>query len=184
MEFTSARPDIVQAINQRWLLKFWNDTRDGRTLPVWQQLDGRELAAMAENLSFTDVVRGNGEQRYLIRYHGKRIGEAYGSDCHGRHLDEIIPESYRDAALATYHQVVDGRRPVYTSFNTVDRAGRVVHFERLLLPFGSDGKSVDRILASLETVCPDGAFDNRNLMVARRTPSSFSVCAVIDPMAG
>jgi len=183
MEFQSARPDIVQAINQRWLLKFWNGTRGERPLPVWQTLDGRELSAMAENLSFTDVIRRNGGQRYLIRYHGKRIGEAYGSDCHGRYLDEILPESYRDAALATYHQVVAGRYPVYTSFNTVDRSGRMVHFERLLLPFGKDGETVDRILASLEMVCPDGAFDNRNLMVARRTPSSFAVCAVIDRMA-
>ena len=181
MQFQSARPDVIRAINQRWLFKHWNDTRGARTLPAWQELEGRAFAAMSANLSFTDVVAADGRPRFLIRYHGSRIGEAYGANCHGKYLDEILPATFRDAALATYWQVVEGRQPVYTAVDTHDSDGRVVHYERLLLPFGRDGANVDRILASLEMVSPDGAFQARTLMKSGKTPSGFAVCATIQP---
>lgn len=179
MQFRSAGPDVIRAINQRWLLKFWNDCRGGHALPVWRDLEGNELAAMADNLSFTDVVAAPDGPRFLIRYHGKRIGEAYGSDCHGKHLDEILPANFREAALATYRHVIASKAPFYSAFDTPDRAGRPVHYERLLVPFSYDGNEVDRILASLEMVSLDGAFELRDLMTSSRTPSAFSLSASI-----
>ena len=132
MQFQSARPDVIRAINQRWLFKIWNESRGrAQPLPTWRDLEARELAAMSPNLSFTDVVGTDGDTRFLIRYHGARIGEAYGSDCHGKYLDEILPAAYRDAALATYRQVVATRHPVYTTVEIADRDGRIVHYERL-----------------------------------------------------
>jgi hypothetical protein len=181
MQFQSARPDVIRAINQCWLFKHWNESRGPRTLPKWRALESRELTAMSPNLSYTDVVGTDGGARFLIRYHGSRIGEAYGSDCHGKYLDEILPAAFREAALATYRQVVETRHPVYTTVETPDRDGRVVHYERLLLPFGHDGANVDRILASLEMVSPDGAFHASNLMTSGTTPSSYAVCATIPP---
>jgi len=87
-------------------------------LPEWQALEGREFESMLANLSFTDVVATDSRPRFLIRYHGARIGEAYGSDCHGKYLDEILPANFRNAALATYWQVVETRHPVYTAVDT------------------------------------------------------------------
>jgi hypothetical protein len=181
MQFQTARPDIIRAINQRWLFKYWNQSRGAKALPAWQDLDGREFAAMSANLSFTDVVKTADRPRFLIRYHGSRIGEAYGSDCHGKHLDEILPATFRDAALATYWHVVAARQPVYSAADTHDKEGRLVHYERLLLPFGRNGADVDRILASLEMVSPDGAFEARNLMTSGKTPSRFELCVAIEP---
>ena len=39
-----------------------------------------------------------------------------------------------------------------------DPAGRIVHHERLLLPFSHGGAEVDRILASIEAASPEGPF--------------------------
>jgi hypothetical protein len=183
MHFQAARPDVIRAINQRWLLKYWEEARGGERLPPWRELKDRAFGAMSANLSFTDVVGSNGDMRFLIRYHGSRIGEAYGSDCHGRHLDEILPAAFRDAALATYRHVVTTAQPVYTSVDVSDSDGRLVYYERLLLPFGRDRTHVDRILASLELVSPDGAFNRRNLMTST-TPSAFKVCATIQEANG
>jgi hypothetical protein len=57
--------------------------------------------------------------------------------------------------------------------------GRIVHFERLLLPFSRGGVAVDRILASLETVSPEGAFDNRDILKSSPKPPAFALCATI-----
>jgi hypothetical protein len=147
-------------------------------LPVWQGFDSDELAAMAENLSFQDVIRNEGgEARFLIRFHGRRISEAFGSVCQGKFLDEILPAQYRDKALSTYRQVLATSLPVYTVADTQDRDGRIVHYERLLLPFSHNGGAIDRILASLETVSPEGAFDNCDIMMSK--PPTFALCTTI-----
>jgi hypothetical protein len=55
--------------------------------------------------------------------------------------------------------------------------------ERLLLPFSRDGETVDRILASFEFICPDGAFDNYELMKAPSAPPMLRLSATIAPQA-
>jgi hypothetical protein len=48
-----------------------------------------------------------------------------------------------------------------------------------LLPFSQGGTQVERILSSLETVSPEGSFDNRNLMTSPGRPPAFALCATI-----
>jgi hypothetical protein len=49
----------------------------------------------------------------------------------------------------------------------------------LLLPFGRDGAAVDRILASLETVSPEGAFEHRDILKSAKKPPAFALCTTI-----
>jgi hypothetical protein len=180
MEFMSSRPDVVRSINQRWLLNYWNKLRVGNLLPKWQALEIEELAGTLESLSFQDVVGADEAARFRVRFHGKRIAELYGrTDCMGKFLDEILPPSYSNAAHATYHQAVASKLPIYTVADMRDRAGRIVHYERLLLPFADQGEAVSRILASLETVSPEGAFETNGLMQSPPKPPAFALCTMI-----
>jgi hypothetical protein len=180
MEFMNSRPDVVRSASQVWLLKTWNRLRGVRRLPLVQDLELDELAAVSETLSFNDVVAVNGSARFRVRFHGKRVGEAYGSaDCHGKFLDEILPAAYLNAALSTYDQVIAARLPVYTVADMRDQAGRIVHYERLLLPFSQQGLEVEGILASLETVSPEGDFEHRELMKSPPKAPAFALCTTI-----
>jgi len=179
MNFADAGPDVVRSVNQRWLLKYWSRLRTGRSLPTWQGLEADELVRMSENLSFSDVIAANGHPRYLIRFHGQKIAETYGSNCRGKFLDAILPTTIRETALATYQHVLTTHHPVYTIADTSDRNGRLVHYERLLLPFGRDSTTVDRILTSLETVSPEGAFEAQGLMRQPSLHPVFTLCASI-----
>jgi hypothetical protein len=181
MNFTSSRPDVVRSSSQRSLLSYWDRLRGANAVPIWEGFNAEELAAVAESLSFQDVVGTDGRARFLIRFHGKRIAEAYGSFCQGRFLDEILPPRFRDAALATYQRVLTTKLPVYTIADTNDRDGRIVHYERLLLPFSHDGVAIDRILASLETVSPEGEFDNRDVLKSPLKAPAFALCTTIQP---
>jgi hypothetical protein len=180
MQFIESRPGVIRSINQRWLLNHWSRIRADKVLPAWQGLEADELVRMTENLTFSDVVQTTTGVRFLIRYHGERIAAAFGSNCRGRYLDEILPPAIREPALETYRHLLADRRPVYNVVDVNDRDGRPVHYERLLLPFGRDHETVDRVLASLETVSPDGAFEHRNLMNLPTLKADFAVCAVID----
>jgi hypothetical protein len=182
MNFTAARPDVVRAINQRWLLKFWKRHLGAHRIPQWQAVEAENLSRMSDSLSFLDVTGTNSGMQFQVRFHGETIGRVYGSpDCRGRYLSEIIPASRRAEGLAPYKQAVADGCPVYTIHDVTDSAGRVVHFERLLLPFARDGKIVDRILASFEFVCLDGAFDGRALMQIQSATPALRLSARIEP---
>jgi len=184
MNFVVARPDVVRAINQRWLFKFWNRHLGNQSVPRWQAVEAENLTAMSANLSFLDVTGRDGNARFQIRFHGATIGQVYGSgDCRGKYLDEIMPAARHTEGLAPYRQAVDSGRPVYTIHDVADRNDRLVHFERLLLPFAADGRTVDRILASFEFICADGAFDGHELMTSQSAPPVLRLSATIEPAA-
>ncbi|MDO9411612.1 MAG: PAS domain-containing protein [Pseudolabrys sp.] len=180
MQFTVGRPDLVRAINQRWLLKFWMRNVRQDAVPRWQTVEAENLASVKANLSFVDVIPGE-PARYRVRFHGDTIAKVYGSvDCRGKHLDEIIPPQRYGESQATYSEALRGRRPVYTIHDLIDGEGRLVHYERLLLPFGSDGATVDRILASFEFICADGAFDAQKLLMKQAQPPVLKLAATIE----
>jgi hypothetical protein len=182
MQFAAARPDVVRAISQRWLLNFWQRHLGAHRVPRWQTVVAEDLSRLSSNLSFLDVVGGNGGLRFQIRFHGEMIGRVYGSaDCRGLFLHESKPEPQRAQALAPYRQTVANGRPVYLVQDVADRQGRLVHFERLLLPFSHDGANVDRILASFEFVSPDGGFENWDLMGTQTAPPALRLSATIEP---
>jgi hypothetical protein len=181
MDFSVARPDVVRAINQRWLLKFWMRHLGVHSVPQWQAVEAEDLSRMSANLSFLDVIARAGSARFQIHFHGATIGQVYGSaDCRGKYLDEIIPTAGHADGLAPYRQAVHGACPVYTIHDVTDRTGRLVHYERLLLPFAADGRTVDRILASFEFICADGAFDGRALMKSQAAPPTLRLSATIE----
>ena len=184
MEFVNGRSDVVRAINQRWLLKFWKRHLGDHRVPQWQVVTAESLSSLSSNLSFLDVSSFNGSSRFLFRFNGATIGQAYGAtDCRGKYLDEIMAPSCLSAGLFAYETVVNDGCPIYTIQDIADCEGRLVHFERLLLPFAANGQTVDRVLASFEFVCLDGAFDIRDIMHVQPAPPKLRLAAKIEPHA-
>ena len=184
MNFAVARPDVVRAINQRWLLKFWKRHLGTHRVPQWQVVETENLTRLSANLSFLDVTGSDGNVRFQIRFHGAAVAQVYGAtDCRGKYIDEIIPVANHATGLAPYHRALEGGHPVYTIRDITDRNGRLIHFERLLLPFARDGENVDRIMASLELICLDGAFDGPDLLKLQTVPSALRLSATIEPQA-
>jgi len=180
MQFTPARPDAVRAINQRWLLKFWTGHLDGARVPRWQSVNPNDLASLSDHLGLLDVT-GDTPPRFRIRFHGHLIAKVHGpKDCRGHTLDEVLPEHVRADAIAPYAQAVQSRTPVYTIQHVSDGAGRVVQYERLLLPFAHDGKTVDRILGAYEFICDDGDFDAQALINAATSVPTLRLAVTID----
>jgi hypothetical protein len=115
-----------------------------------------------------------------MRFHGPRLAVMLGSiEGEGKFIDDFLPPSYLGSAVATYREVVRTRRPVYTVADMRDPTGRIVHHERLLLPFSTDGTRVDRILASIEPRSPEGPLELRDLMKSPARGPVIALCATI-----
>lgn len=181
MEFSVGRPDIVRAVNQRWLLKFWKGHLGPHRVPQWQSVNVEKLSAFSANLSLLVVSGGGDQARFMVRFNGTVVGKAYGAgDYRGKYLDDIIPPPFQAEGLLPFLQTVRDGCPIYTIQDLTDRDGRLVHYERLLLPFAGDGERVDRILASAEFVSLDGAFDGHNIMQTQATPPALRLAAKVD----
>jgi len=183
MEFAIAEPGVVRAINQRWLLKFWKRHAGDGITPPWSAIEAENLTRLSENLSFLDLT-GEGEvKRFQIRKHGAGVAKVYGGDCSGRFLDEVIPRERHKTGLMPYYRAYSTGLPIYTICDVRDKDGRIINFERLILPFSSGGHAVDRIVSCFEFICEDGGFDNAALVKLHQGAPTLRVCAMIEPQA-
>jgi hypothetical protein len=101
--------------------------------------------------------------RLTIESDGTLMSNAYGSTGKGRYLDEYLGARLAPFVMPIYYQCVKRALPVYTIADIDDIYGRIVAYERLLLPFAGSG-DVMHIIASLKTISEDGGFEIRNLM--------------------
>lgn len=180
MEFILSGPDIVRSDHQRRLLDYWASRRGSESLPAWRGLNPAEIAVPFDYLAWMEVVEVNGTARFRMQYHGPRLIEALGPvEGVGRFIDDFLPPSYLGAALSTYREAVRTKGPVYTVSDMRDPTGQIVHHERLLLPFTTDGIRADRILASIEAASPEGPFELRDLLRSPIRPPVIALCTTI-----
>ena len=180
MEFESANPTIVKSIKQRDLLNTWLRLyARAQLLPRIEEYQPERLADELPDLVYYTVDAAHLPPRLLIQSDGTRMSVAYGHTGKGRYLDEYLGVKLASVVMPVYHECLKRALPVYTISNIDDIYGRLVAYERLLLPF-SDGGNVTHVIASLKTICEDGGFEIRNLMRGNDTLPTTKLCAVID----
>ena len=164
LEFESAQPSVVKSIKQRDLLNTWLRlyARD-QSLPRMDEYQPERFEDELPDLVFFTVNANEQPPRLKIDSDGTRMSSAYGNTGKGRYLDEYLGARLGPIVMPIYYECIARRLPAYTISNIDDTYGRIVAYERLLLPF-SDGGNVTHIIASLKTISEDGGFEIRNLM--------------------
>ena len=164
MEFQSAGPSVVKSIKQRDLLNTWLRlyARE-QSIPRMSEYQPARIEDELPDLVFYTVDTGSQPPRLTIQSDGTRMSSAYGNTGKGRYLDEYLGARLAPIVMPIYYECIARHLPAYTIANIDDIYGRIVAYERLLLPFSDDG-SVTHIIASLKTISEDGGFEIKNLM--------------------
>jgi hypothetical protein len=164
VEFESANPSVVKSIKQRDLLNTWLRlfARE-RLLPRIEEYQPARLEEEVADLVYYTVDTVNWPPRLTIQSDGTRMASAYGHTGKGRFLEEYLGPRLAPIVMPIYHECIARRLPVYTISHIDDSYGRIVAYERLLLPF-SGADNVTHVIASLKTISEDGGFEIRNLM--------------------
>ena len=180
MEFASANPSIVKSIKQRDLLNTWLRlyARERQT-PRIEEYQPERFEDELPDLVFYTVDTAELPPRLTIQSDGTRMSSAYGNTGKGRYLDEYLPANLVPVVMPVYYEGIARSLPVYTIANIDDIYGRIVAYERLLLPF-SEGGAVTHMIASLKTISEDGGFEIKNLMRGNQTLPVAKLRAVID----
>jgi hypothetical protein len=180
LDFESANPSIVKSIKQRDLLNTWLRlyAREQK-IPDIRDYRPERLEDELSDLVYFDVNAGKEPPQITIQSEGTRISAAYGHTGKGRPLEDYIGAPLVPSVMPVYHECVRRALPVYTIAHIDDVHGRVVAYERLLMPFGQNG-AVTQAIASLKTISEDGGFEIRNLMRGNDTLPRPKLRAVID----
>src|SRR5882757_1124704 len=164
LEFESAQPSVVKSIKQRDLLNTWLRLyARTQSLPRIDEYQPARIEDELPDLVFLTVDMREQPPRLMIQSDGTRMSDAYGHSGKGRYLDEYLGARLAPIVMPVYYACIARRLPVYTIAYIEDIYGRVVAYERVLLPFW-DGGNVSHILASLKTISEDGGFEIKNLM--------------------
>jgi hypothetical protein len=164
LEFESAQPSVVKSIKQRDLLNTWLRLyARNRSIPWISEYQPERIEDELPDLVFYTVDASAQPPRLTIQSDGTRMSTAYGNTGKGRYLDEYLGGKLAPVVMPVYYECIARRLPAYTIANIDDSYGRIVAYERLLLPF-SEGGNVTDIIASLKTISEDGGFEIRNLM--------------------
>jgi hypothetical protein len=179
LNFESANPAVVKSIKQRDLLNTWLRLFvPAQRLPRIGEFQPDRIEEELPDLVFMTVEKAE-PLRLVIDSDGTRMSTAYGYTGRGRYLDEYVGARLAPLVMPVYEQCVTRALPVYTVSHVDDAFGRIVAYERLLLPF-FEGRGVTQIIASLKTISEDGGFEIRNLMRGNESLPTPKLCAVID----
>ena len=179
MNFESANPTIVKSIRQRDLLNTWLRLfAPAQRVPRVGEFQPSRIEEELPDLVFMTVEKAEPLQ-LIIDSDGTRMSVAFGYTGKGRYLDEYLGVRLAPLVMPIYQQCVTRALPVYTVSHVDDACGRIVAYERLLLPFSENG-GVTHVIASLKTISDDGSFEIRNLMRGSDTLPTPKLRAVID----
>jgi hypothetical protein len=180
VQFESANPTIVKSIKQRDLLNTWLRlyARE-RAMPAIDEYQPARIEEELPDLVYFSVDATQDPPRLLIDSDGTRMSSAYGHTGKGRYLEEYLGARLAPIVMPVYYECIARGLPAYTIAHIDDIYGRIVAYERLLLPF-SQGHKVTHMIASLKTISEDGGFEIRNLMRGNDALPVPRLRAVID----
>ncbi|UWU88847.1 hypothetical protein [Bradyrhizobium sp. CB1015] len=180
LDFASATPSVVKSIRQRDLLNTWLRlyARQQIAPAIWEYQPARLEEELSDLIYYT-VELSTPTPRLVIQSEGTRISRAYGHTGKGVSLDDYVGPRLAPHVVPIYHECVARGLPVYNVADVDDMYGRIVAYERLLLPFLTDGR-VSHVIASVKTFCEDGGFEIKNLMRGNDALPRPKLRAVID----
>ncbi|MEA2920994.1 MAG: hypothetical protein QOF07_957 [Bradyrhizobium sp.] len=180
MEFESTGPSVVKSIKQRDLLNTWLRLyARAQQLPRIEEYEPARFADELPDLVYLSVDTTRQPPRLTIERDGARLSSAYGHSGQGRQLEEYLGPRLAPMVMPIYYTCLARALPVYTIADIDDAYGRIVAYERLLLPFAASA-DVTHVIASLKTISEDGGFEIRNLMRGNDALPSPRLRSVID----
>jgi hypothetical protein len=179
LDFESANPTVVKSIKQRDLLNTWLRLyAPAQRLPRMADFQPARIEDELPDLVFM-TVESITPPRLIIESDGTRMSLAYGHTGRGRYLDDYLGARLAPIVIPVYQRCLERALPVYTVSHVDDASGRIVAYERLLLPF-SDSEGVTQVIASLKTISEGGSFEIRNLMRGNDALPAAKLRVVID----
>lgn len=130
------------------LIRYWEEMRADRTLPVEDDLDpDHDVLRNIWGQCFVVQVRDFEKLDFNYTYLGPDIIDAYRDDQLEGGNDRIVSLT-ATKLMDMYQQLVETKRPIVHMGEYTNPAGTLIKFRQCMLPFGKNGR-VDVILGHM-----------------------------------
>jgi hypothetical protein len=162
LNFENGTVHSIRSISQRGLAAAWaRFAKDG--LPSFDQFDPGPKVHDPKQLAVWKVEANDAQLVFRAMYRGSLLDEAFNEGWTGKTLAEVTPPSLRPAIISASDHCASTGCAIYTILRTYDGAGCALDLERLLLPFGKNGR-VRIIVASLQLISLEGTVERRKVV--------------------
>jgi hypothetical protein len=119
----------------------WVSLLKNRDYPSVEDLDPAGNADFGAHSVLLDFTFGT--QDPTIRYLGRALREECALDHHITHISEVPPRSLLSRLTDHYLQIIANRAPIGFEAEFVGCRGSYMMYRGILMPFSSDGKTID-----------------------------------------
>ena len=157
MKFENGTIHDIRSLSQRCLASAWAQLcKEG--LPSFDRFDPEPGIHDPKQLVAWKVETRDAQLVFRALYRGRLVDEAFNDGWTGKTLREVTPPSLQPAIIGASEHCVSTGCAVYTVLQTHGGAGFPIELERLLLPFGKNGR-VKIIVASLQLISLEGTVE-------------------------
>ena len=157
MKFENGTIHDIRSVSQRSLGSAWAQLcKEG--LPSFDRFNPEPGDHDPKQLVAWKVEMKDGQFVFRALYRGRLVDEAFNDGWTGKTLREVTPPSLQPAIIGASEHCVSTGCAVYTVLRTHGGAGFPIELERLLLPFGKNGR-VKIIVASLQLISLEGTVE-------------------------
>jgi hypothetical protein len=161
LNFENGTAHSIRSVSQRALAASW--ARLGKEgLPSFDQFDPEPGVHDPKQLAVWKVGVNDDQLVFRALYRGRLLDEAFNDGWTGKTLREVTPPSLQPAIIGASDHCASTGCAIYTVLRTYDGAGFPIELERLLLPFGKNGR-VKVIVASLQLTSLERTVERRKI---------------------
>lgn len=146
--FRSTSVHTIRSESQRALAHYWDCLASGRLFPPFTEIRPDLLAHDPRQLVIWNIEGTGRLRKFRALYQGEDIADAFNTAWSGKTMEQVVPMSLRRPALDGAKECADSGCMVYMVLSTWDAWDNRIDCERLLLPFGTNGR-VEQLLSSL-----------------------------------
>src|SRR5687767_2459012 len=158
---TAAADDVAAAIgtDERRMhvraYNYWVSLLNGRDYPSIEDLEPGEVSDFAEHSVLLDFTAGRDNP--ATPYVGTAIREECGLAEGIQSIDEVPSRSLLSRLTDHYMQIIANRAPIGFEAEFVNQRGEPICYRGILMPFSSDGDTIDFIYGVINWKRGDGA---------------------------
>ena len=140
------------------LYAYWKAKRGTRLRPRWSDFNLMDIYDSAPYICVRDVLPG--EDDFLCRYWGTRLGELYGVDCTGKRIADTYPPPGVRHTLDIYRSALSSETPLRVVGN-LGYVGRseLKHFEGVFLRLDGKEEPDRHVIGAFDFDCDLDAAD-------------------------
>ena len=125
------------------LLEPWHALRDGRTMPVREDMTPERLKS---HLGWIHLLAVSHEPlEFHFRLYGSKIADVLGHDASGKSLTETFSGDFRGALRDAFVSVVNRKEPLVLKSTGAGAGKEHLDIISLLLPLADKAKGADKV---------------------------------------